>query len=883
MASFGPYESSREISSSAGAEVLSARHSVESDGAEYAVKVYSFDALVGDNEGTRSDLDPILLELSRGATSRIEIQKKAAASSSCVAPVFASGRDSRGAWYVTLLYPRTLLKVVLGHVGLGAEGFHRIIRCVVDGALALKQTAGRSHGNLKLSNVLMSGALKIKSAEVVISDPLPGGADEVERYELEDLHCIGRLIYQLVFRREITNLDDWALLLPLTVSKEWTDVFGKNAGRWVELCNQLLDPALSLGTCDLERLAAEIRLLEPKPAISVPAMAAIVGVLCVCGVAAFVYVRMSSRCVLVLSVDPPGATILLDGNSQKAGRVPVSTGDHTVVAQYPNLDDVKTNITIGKGETTSVSLGMDYVAATVASVPPGAAVQAVVSINNKEYTATLPSSGATLFNPKAQVNLTFKLSGYQEGETNIVLNRQNARTIEVVCPLSPIPMVQPDQMLMTFTGLLRGAKLAIATDAGASVREETSVPGIMWEESLPVGRYRLKASFPHLNPVDFPFEVKPGMPETNDVPLQWAKMTFATDLGDVRIDGLWEEENPSTLIWAPGPVPLTIRKEGYIPTNITVNLAFRQRTFVAPELAPAVGFAEVTSDPDGAKVFDSTNGVWFAPVRVPLPPGPYSWRGLEDGLDDLTNSFRVKLGEPTHVRLNFSYGKLDLVVNPTNTTIKRDGVQLAPPYDVIQKSGQKSVYSFESPAYDSTTQEIVLSSNESKLVPVTLLPNIVSARFVTDPPGGRIFDENGGLIPDSGVHLRWGSHVLSAKYEGLEPITTNMWISVDDKANAMLALQFRYGTLIFTSSPPGALIFKEEKILRATPTNLYLLPAPESAYRMIFENQTNQIKTLRASVEQGSIKYLGAVFTSVYVLEDPLAGSSEYLELVKSH
>jgi hypothetical protein len=221
------------------------------------------------------------------------------------------------------------------------------------------------------------------------------------------------------------------------------------------------------------------------------------------------------------------------------------------------------------------------------------------------------------------------------------------------------------------------------------------------------------------------------------------------------------------------------------------------------------------------------------------------------------------------------------VVNPTNTTIKRDGVQLAPPYDVIQKSGQKSVYSFESPAYDSTTQEIVLSSNESKSVPVTLLPNIVSARFVTDPPGGRIFDENGGLIPDSGVHLRWGSHVLSAKYEGLEPITTNMWISVDDKANAMLALQFRYGTLIFTSSPPGALIFKEEQVLGATPTNLYLLPAPESAYRMVFENQTNQTKTLRASVEQGSIKYLGAVFTNANVLEVPLAGSSEYLELVK--
>jgi hypothetical protein len=881
MPSFGPYESSREISSSSGAEVFSARNSAGGDSVDYAVKIYSLDALVGDNSESRSDLDPVLLELSRASASRIEIQQKAAQSSPFVAPVFESGRDSRGAWYVTLLYPRTLQKIVLGHVGLSVEGFHRVFRCVIDGALSLKQTSGRSHGNLKLSNVLISGAGKIKSADVVISDPLPGGAEEGERYELEDLHGIGRLIYQLVFLREITNADDWALLLPLSVSKEWTAVFGKNASRWVDLCNRLLDPNLSLESCDLERLAAELGSLEPKPPISTRGMAMLVGLVCVCGVAVFLYGRISSRSALVISVDPPGATILLDGISQKTGRVPVLAGQHTIVAQFPELDDVTTNFTVAKGQTTSLSLALEYVATAVSSVPPGAAVLGEITVNNKEYKTNLSDSSPTFFRPKAQVNLTFTLSGYQLLETNIILSQQNAKAIAVVGHLTPIP-TNPNEVHLTFTGLLRGAKLAIVTDSAAApetVKEEQSVSGNIWEVSLPVGRYRMTVSFANLNTVDYPFEVKPEAPETNDVRLQWAKIKFPADVGDVRIGDLWEEKNPTTLIWPPGPATLTFEKEGYITTNITVDLTFRQGTNVDPKLRPMVGSAYITSDPDGAQVFDSTNGVRSAPVKIDLQPGSYTWRAQSEGLDDVTTNFFVEMGKTTNVRFNFSYGTLNLVVSPTNITVKKNGVVVVPPYNITQKSGQRCVYWFTCPDYDSTNLAVTLEPNEARIVPVTLPKSVVSANFVTDPAGGQVFDENGRPIPDSGFRVRWGLlKNLTARYGGLETITTNMWISIDDANNTNLVLPFRYGTLAFTSSPPGARIYKDDRQLGTTPTNLYLPPSDRSAYRLEYGRQTTN---LWAAVNQGATKYLGAQFTNSDVLEVPLPGTSEYIEMVK--
>ena len=103
MGSYGPYETNREIGSSYGATVYSARKTGDSADS-YAVKVYSIDSLVGDNPENRADLDPLLHDLDRTLTGRIELQKKAAESSRYIAPILESGQEGQEVWYTTRLY-----------------------------------------------------------------------------------------------------------------------------------------------------------------------------------------------------------------------------------------------------------------------------------------------------------------------------------------------------------------------------------------------------------------------------------------------------------------------------------------------------------------------------------------------------------------------------------------------------------------------------------------------------------------------------------------------------------------------------------------------------------------------------------------------------------
>src|SRR5262249_3778218 len=114
---------------------------------------------------------------------------------------------------------------------------------------------------------------KITGAEVVLSDPLPGTENEANIFEISDLKGIGRILLQLALRRQINEED--SLILPVLASPEWQAIFGKDADRWLNLCNRLLDPNLSLEQTTLQQLAAELEQLRYQPAISPKLAAAI--------------------------------------------------------------------------------------------------------------------------------------------------------------------------------------------------------------------------------------------------------------------------------------------------------------------------------------------------------------------------------------------------------------------------------------------------------------------------------------------------------------------------------------------------------------------------------------------------------------------------------
>src|SRR5439155_26881743 len=110
---------------------------------EYAVKVFSLQRIGFDTE-TATQLKPLLSDIEEATIQRIAVQQQAAAASKCVTPVFETGREERGVWYATRLYPRSVNKIISGRVALSQEALHHIIRSIAQGDATTDDLVDRS-------------------------------------------------------------------------------------------------------------------------------------------------------------------------------------------------------------------------------------------------------------------------------------------------------------------------------------------------------------------------------------------------------------------------------------------------------------------------------------------------------------------------------------------------------------------------------------------------------------------------------------------------------------------------------------------------------------------------------------------------------------------
>lgn len=191
-----------------------------------------------------------------------------------LAPIHALGRTESEAWYVTDHYPRNNLKAwVARRGGVDSAALRHVVESVVAGCLALKRSRGYSHGNLKPSNIFLVGEPRpLKKTPLVLTDAYPssplqlaslGAGDRREVDELlgqvteaQDLRNLGELLLQLVEGRLFSRSDDYNY--PVGRSGIW-DILGKDTDYWLKLCNQLVNPQLSLQTINLESLAQQFR------------------------------------------------------------------------------------------------------------------------------------------------------------------------------------------------------------------------------------------------------------------------------------------------------------------------------------------------------------------------------------------------------------------------------------------------------------------------------------------------------------------------------------------------------------------------------------------------------------------------------------------------
>jgi hypothetical protein len=793
MASFGSFETERETYSGPTYTVYSAKKQGDPK-TDYAVKVFSVHH-IGLEAESATQLDPLLSDIENACVQRIGVQQKAAEASKLVAPILETGSDERGVWYATTFYPRSVNKIISGRVALNLETLQHIILSIAQGALDIKRACGRSHGEILPSNIQISRSEKLVEAEVVLSDPMPGTQAEAVRYELSDLRGIGRILLQLVARREINQEEDF-LILPILASPEWTQLFGKETDTWLALCNKLLDPNLSLEQLTLEKLVAEVEKLKPETGIPPKVLIAIAAGVVALGVLAFLIMRPRTQTVQVTS-DPPGATILVD-NKEQEGKTPLKLkfkkGNYPIEARHEDLRlrEQTTNWVAQGGGSAKLHFQFPYGSVSIKSDPPGA---------------------------------TIKRGDTEIGKTPMEIPVV-AADVEVVYQLSMIDYV--DQ---TVRGVVRnGQKLPLSETLPLSKDSGTvdmgSIPGgamVYWKEklltsatpgrtTLAQGTYTLMAKYKEDWPAkELTVEVKKG---------ETVPANFYFENGQVRVDSDPQGANVWVGTNSYGPTPVTVTRPvgkttfhfelvGFEPTNEVVTVADKGTPRVRPSLLTSNGVFELSAEPASAtahildangKELGTTSG--GNPIKVTLAPGQYAFDARMDGLNDVTNTLQVQKREIKKHTFVFDYGTARLESVPPGATITANGKQLGDtPALFVQKPGSTVIYQIAKDNYQPALQDVKVQSgekNKSFVVPLEKVP--VSVALASVPPGAEFYTDAGTRLKLNGEYytLPWGQTNLIARHRRLGAHTNAVDIP-PGKFYKPDPFRFVYGTLVLTN------------------------------------------------------------------------------------
>lgn len=251
MRACGRFEAVSEVASQGFTTIFSARPAGDEGAARFVIKAVQRELHI--EGGDAYERDAALFMESASLQRKVQ-----AAGGKRWAKVHELSKSEEGAGAVMDFFPRSVRTMILRKEVVNDRALGAIVRAVAEGLEELKRLGGgRPHGNLRASNVLV-GEGDATSAEVVLVDPLPAGKlGRIE--ESHDLRDLGRMIYQLVMRRELRDRDP--LNAPVKPTEEWgpAGALGAAGEFWRDLCERLADPVGSgKPAFSVESLLAEL-------------------------------------------------------------------------------------------------------------------------------------------------------------------------------------------------------------------------------------------------------------------------------------------------------------------------------------------------------------------------------------------------------------------------------------------------------------------------------------------------------------------------------------------------------------------------------------------------------------------------------------------------
>jgi hypothetical protein len=264
--------------------------------------------------------------------------------------------------------------------------------------------------------------------------------------------------------------------------------------------------------------------------------------------------------------------------------------------------------------------------------------------------------------------LVIRKEGFQEYRQSPTVPAGQRVGVEIKLePITGLALLQsvPPEVNVEIDGAHRGTTPLLLTD-------------------LPLGRYRVAASAPGYVPREMQLVLEDRTPREMNITLMPDSGTLTVETepagAAVTVNGAARGTTPCVIESVPtGDARMEIRLSGYNPHRQDIRMLAGQQQTIRLALTPAPAELNVTSVPEGARVYADDQYVGQAPVVLDrLAAGPHTVRLELRGYETESRAVEVKQGESTteEFKLARNSGSLEIKTEPAGVKVVVDGEEV---------------------------------------------------------------------------------------------------------------------------------------------------------------------------------------------------------------
>lgn len=221
-----------------------------------------------------------------------------------------------------------------------------------------------------------------------------------------------------------------------------------------------------------------------------------------------------------------------------------------------------------------------------------------------------------------------------------------------------------------------------------------------------------------------------------------------------------------------GSYTVTINNPFFQLKVLTVEIKRRKQTKLQVDLQPVDGMLNISSKPDGAKVFLNEKVIGQTPLEYSQNGGLYTLRVTAENYADTIEQFEITRSKPEvnrNYQLEYKKTKVALKLTPEGGTLLVDGVQAKEPLFLNTIVEHRLTYM--KAGYYTETKSVRFSADQEKEISFQLKPEIGQVKISSSPPASIWINNKDYGISPVNVSLPAMTHQIIFKKPGYRSVS----------------------------------------------------------------------------------------------------------------